>query len=131
MNFTIPGKPVPKLRPRVVTHGRRTVAYSPAKSRDYADFVKVVVKNRWQHGLIEKIERPTRVKLTLRFFVSSKPASVPDLVNLAAQIADCLTGFCYDDDSQITELLCYKFQSSKPRVEISVKALPNQPQLYC
>lgn len=125
MNFIIEGDPVPKLRPRVVTHGRRSMAYSPAKSKNYADFVKVKVKNRWQHGLIEKIEKPNRVKLALRFFLRSKPTSVPDLVNLAAQIADCLTGFCYDDDSQITELHCWKFRDpERPRVEISVQALP-------
>jgi len=84
--------------------------------------VKLLLKNMWQRGIIAKIEKPRRVNLALRFYLSSKPTSVPDIVNLAAQIADCLTGFCYDDDRQITHLLCQKLKgSTRPRVVISVK----------
>ena len=130
MQITIDGEPVPKGRPRVVSHGFRTTAYSPEKSRGYADYVKLMVKSEWQHGKIKRIERPTRVELMVYFFVSTNPWSKPDIINLASEIADCLTGFCYDDDSQITQLICHKFKASKPRVQIDVRALKDQGEVF-
>lgn len=121
MDIVILGNPIPKYRARVSTHGGKTWGYPPERSRAYADLVKITVKNQWQHGLIKKIDKPTRVKLILRFFLKTKPEYRPDLINLIAQIADCLKGFCYDDDSQVTEIIGYKFQDKiDPRVEITI-----------
>ncbi len=130
MQIIIDGEPVPKGRPRVVSHGFKTMAYSPEKSRDYADYVKMIVKNQWQHGKISKIEKPTRVELLIYFFVSTNPWSKPDIINLASEIADCLTGICYDDDSQITQLICHKLKGTKPRVQIDVRALKDQTEVF-
>jgi Holliday junction resolvase RusA-like endonuclease len=120
MIFTIPGEPVPKLRARIVQRGGKAWGYPPQKSKEYADYVKLLVKNMWQHGMIRTIPKPKRVKVAFRFFVSSKPTSKPDIINLAAQLADCLS-YCYDDDSQITHITCRKLKSTKPRVVISVE----------
>ena len=41
-----------------------------------------------------------------------------DLDNIVKIYLDCLNGLAYTDDSQICSMLCEKFYSAKPRVEI-------------
>lgn len=121
-SFIITGDPVPKARARVAYKGGVARAYTPEATKTYADTVHVIMKNNLQRGLVKKIPRPDPVELRLHFFVSSKVTSVPDIVNLAALIADALQHICYDNDSQITKLECLKTKSNKPRVQITVSS---------
>jgi Holliday junction resolvase RusA-like endonuclease len=120
VTFTILGEPISKARARTTSQGGKTWSYNPERSKGYASMITVLMRNKRQLGLIQKIEKPNPVRLRLHFFVSSKATSTPDIVNLAAQIADALEEICYDNDSQIVDLACKKSKSNKPRVLIEV-----------
>jgi Holliday junction resolvase RusA-like endonuclease len=126
MIFVIPGEPVPKHRPRVTMKGGKAWAYTPEDSRTYAQTVKLIMLNNQRKGLIQTITKPTPVVLRLHFHLTSKVTHTPDIINLAAQIADCLEGICYANDSQVVELICKKSQSTNPRVHLEVLPAPVQ-----
>jgi len=134
IEFTIPGQPVPKARPRVV-NGH---AFTPKKTADYEKLVQMCGRMAMkQHG----VEIATgAVKLGVvaffqipRSWTAKKKKDAtdgvfrhtqrPDWDNLYKAVADGLNGICYADDSQIIapHPQSGKFWSDNPRVEVIVE----------
>lgn len=104
--FTIPGKPVPKARPRVVNRH----AYTPKKTKDRADLIKQIAA-----PLFDKpFTGPVCVDVIAVFPIpkswsKKKKAEMrgmphtqrPDKDNLEKLPYDALNGIAYVDDSQI------------------------------
>jgi len=112
--FTIPGRPVPKGRPRLGVRGRKAHVYTPPQTVEYERMV----------GLVAKATgcKPTYgpVFVALDIYTRRKM----DLDNVAKSILDGLNGIAYEDDDQVVELLVRKHkvkQKQEERVEIEIR----------
>lgn len=139
VQFTIPGNPVAKGRPRFTTanasdgHAR---AYTPKKTRKYeatvADLAKAVL------GVLRPCD--TAVQMTLVCFVPIPkswslekqararagliyPTGKPDLDNFEKAVTDGCNGIIFGDDSQICDVVKSKRYSDDPRVHVRFFAL--------
>jgi Holliday junction resolvase RusA-like endonuclease len=122
ISFSIPGKPQPKQRPRVTSHG----TYTPQATVDYERLVG------WQCRSVYK-GKPltTALKLTVRVFVKLPKRTVkekgdwhtsrPDLDNIVKSIKDGLNGIAYLDDSQIVYLVATKQWASEDYVIVEIE----------
>jgi len=52
-----------------------------------------------------------------------RPTKKPDIDNIVKGVADALNKVVYVDDTQIVTLLCGKYYSDRPRIEIFIKKL--------
>ena len=114
IKLTIPGRPVPKARPRLGVHGRKAYVYTPPETREYERLVGWVAKSAG----CRPVEGPVSVALSV--YVKGRL----DADNIAKSILDGLTGVAYDDDDQVVELLVKKHKvkrKEEERVEIEIK----------
>lgn len=105
VRFTVPGRPVPKGRPRVVqrteqqwdgTESSRTVAYTPHGTRDWEGTVAQVAQLHVRCPL----DGPVGVELE---FAGAAPNA--DLDNLTKAVLDALNGVAFNDDRQVDRLV--------------------------
>lgn len=132
VDFTIDGEPVGKARPRMNT--RTGKAYTPDKTRNYEEYVKLLYQNKIKHYF------EGYVKLTIKAFYGVaksdskkkkedklsnvlRPSKKPDIDNIVKLIADSLNNIAYKDDTQIVEIVAMKFYSDEPRVEVTIEDL--------
>lgn len=121
MEFYIPGACVPKGRPRVTFKGGKAQAYTPARTRNYAKLAKVVIIGQMNEGDYQIIPKGKPVRILLEFYLNRKITAVPDIDNLQKQILDVLKGTCYENDSQVVEVLSRKIKGSLPMTKIIVE----------
>lgn len=128
IEFFIPSTPVPQGRPRFVKRGKTSVAYDPAKSRDYKSWVRTcglkamaeVQATPYQRDIplcmrLEiYIHRPRghygsgRNKEQLKDSAPRMPTTKPDCSNVQKGIEDALESICYEADQQITHVTVQK-----------------------
>ncbi len=114
IKLTIPGRPVPKGRPRLGVRGRKAFVYTPPATREYEKIVGWVAKSLG----CRPVEGP--VSVSLRVFCRRKM----DVDNVAKSILDGLNGIAYEDDDQVVELRVRKFKvknKAEERVEIEIR----------
>ena len=130
VNFTIPGEPVAKGRPRMTRTGR---AYTPSKTRLY----EAHIQDLWRAKSAPTLPtgQPLMVFVDAYFSV---PKSVskkqrmqmegaphikkPDADNVAKAVLDALNGLAFDDDSRICVLSATKqYTLGEPRVEVRIE----------
>lgn len=130
VEFTVPGIPVGKGRPRFTKDGH---TYTPQKTREYED--KVVQCWQYQSGKGFAAGVPLKAIVTAFFTVpkstSKKKAAAldgaphikrPDADNVAKAILDALNGHAYNDDSAIAALTVWKYQTTgASRVEVIIE----------
>ena len=112
--FTIPGRPVPKQRPRL---GKNGIVYTPKNCREY--------EKRVAAAAYTVFRRPYAgpVALEVNLFLASRPG---DLDNYVKAVSDGMNGIAYQDDRQVVELKA-KLTVRKgipERAEVIIKALP-------
>lgn len=130
VEFTVPGIPIGKGRPRFMKNGH---TYTPEKTREYEN--KVVLCWKCQSGKGFAAGVPLSATVTAFFTVpkstSKKKAAAldgtpyikrPDADNVAKAILDALNGHAYNDDSAIAMLTVWKYQTTgAPRVEVVIE----------
>lgn len=136
MKIIIPGVPIGKGRPKFSTFGGYPKAYTPVKTVNYENLVKIAFQQTGE----QPFERETQLRADITAFfpipksVSKKKreemnrgllmhTKKPDCDNIAKSILDALNGLAYYDDSQICELSVYKMYSDEPRAEVVIKEL--------
>ena len=92
IKLIIPGRPVPKSRPRVV----RGHAYTPQKTQRAEETIAWHARAQWVSPL------RGAVKMSCVFYFKGKGHG--DIDNLIKLCADSLNGICYKDDRQILDL---------------------------
>lgn len=125
VEFTIPGAPQGKERPRFTKNG---YAYTPAKTRDYEKMVAWAYHAE-AHGTV--FDGPISASIVAVFPIphswSKKkretaaggcllPMVKPDLDNIAKIVLDSLNGIAYKDDAAITDLTVIKRYGTRPCV---------------
>lgn len=92
VSFTIPGRPVPKQRPRV---GRNGNMYTPNKSREYEKTVGWAAKQVFKNPISGPVSLQVRLHLT---------STSGDLDNYIKTIQDGLNKIAWLDDRQVIQL---------------------------
>ena len=121
MELYIPGPCVPKGRPRVTWQGGKAIAYTPARTRQYAKLARLVVISQMNESGYTMIPKDKQVRVLFEFYLKRKITAVPDVTNMEAMIMDVLQGICYFNDSQVTEVLSRKIKGSLPMTKIIVE----------
>ena len=107
MRFEIPGRPMPKQRPRVGRYGN---IYTPRETKSYEELVGIVAR---QH-----CKEPLAGDISVAIEVYGK--RIGDLDNIAKSILDGMSGIVYVDDRQVTELSIRKMASGEEKVVVMV-----------
>ena len=116
ITFTIPGRPIPKGRPRLGVRGRRAYIYTPERTREYEQAVGLCARAAVQG---DALECPVAVKIDL--FLHGKRRI--DVDNCAKSILDGMNGVVYLDDNQVVDLRVRKLREKnkkEQRVEVEV-----------
>lgn len=126
--FTIPGSPVGKARPRF-TRGR---TYTPAKSKEYEEVVAYAA----HQAIKQPFTGPVRLTLLCWFEIpqslsapkrqdrlSHHHTQKPDLDNVVKAITDGMNGIAYADDSQIAEVRAVKIWGHIGKVEAFIEEM--------
>lgn len=115
IHFTVPGRPVPKQRPRVGKNGN---IYIPQKCRVYEKQVGMMARQVFPRPLTGP------VALEVKLFFTSRPG---DLDNYVKAISDGLNGIAWQDDRQVVELQAslQKARGSRERAEVTVRQIVN------
>ena len=131
MDFSVPGQPKGKGRPRFDSSGH---AYTPQATREYEDLVRSCALNSGVYMIPKGV--PVRVKLHCYYAIPvswSKgrkldadagklvPVTKPDADNILKVICDSLNGIAWWDDAQITEATVLKSYSNHPRVYVKIE----------
>lgn len=129
IKFTVFCRPQPQGSSRAFVVKGRPIITSDNKNlksfRQQASIATITAMNEGHH---ERICKPRPVDLTVAFYFrrpASKKKAValtvkPDIDKCVRSLADALTGICFDDDSQITDLYARKLYGEPERVEIEV-----------
>lgn len=111
--LTIPGRPVPKGRPRIAPRGRGYVLYTPERTRNYEEAVGLVARTRCKNQL----DGPLAVRIGLYF----KPKGrIPDCDNCIKSILDGLNSIAYGDDRQIQHIQADIYRELPERAEVEI-----------
>jgi len=114
LKITVPGRPVPKGRPRLGVSGRKAFVYTPPATREYEKLV----------GWVARCAGCRPVKMPVAVVLDVYIKRKLDADNLAKSILDGLNGIAYEDDDQVVELLVRKHRVNKKtdeRVEIEIR----------
>ena len=127
MNITIPGKPIPKARARILKNGN---SYDPQKAE----------KEQWQWQVKLQLARNFKVfttPLLLKLsFIMPIPKAIkftqegiswhskkPDLDNLIKFVKDCGNKLVWEDDSQVCYISAMKYYGLEPKTEIDIEEI--------
>lgn len=135
--FTVPGEPVGKGRPKFSTAGGFAKAYTPKKTVNYENLVKMSFKEHC--GDSNQLEGPLAVVIDAYYSipksVSKKkskqmmedaimPEKKPDCDNIAKVILDALNKIAYKDDAQVVDLTVHKHyenENNPPCVKVFIR----------
>ena len=134
MKFTVPGEPCGKARPRVVRNGNVSRTYTPEKTVNYENLVKLEFQRQCSEAYIG--DGGIRMYIAARFSIpcsaskrkatamldgAIRPTRKPDCDNIAKIICDALNGVAYRDDAQIVSITIEKRYAVIPGVEIRIE----------
>lgn len=125
-----------KQRPRFSPRGSYVKTYTPKKTVNYENLVKLsfVEQIKAYEPLCNPIEASIYAYFKIPQSVSKKkreamlnleelPKKKPDCDNIAKIILDALNGIAYDDDKQVVNLHVYKRYSDTPHVEVDLREI--------
>lgn len=142
INFTIPGEPTGKGRPRFIHKGNFTKVITPENTVYYENLVKISYQSAADNFYFPE-EAFIEMEITAYFSIPKsaskvrkrkmlldwiRPTKKPDLDNIAKTIADSLNKIAYVDDSHITDMTVRKRYAEIPKVEVTIREIELSPQ---
>lgn len=134
VEFTVPGEPQGKGRPRFSRYGGRPVIYTDQKTHDYEHAVQAAY--RAAYGDYQFPEDASLLLFVTAYFkiprsISKRkaelmrqgiirPLKVPDWDNIGKIIADGCNKIIWNDDSHVIQGTVEKFYSDDPRVVVVI-----------
>jgi len=107
----IPGRPVPKGRPRF---NRVTgTVYNPKRTKEYEEFVAWCAK--------QTFKQPLTCELAVYIDVYVKNNVFPDIDNIAKSVLDGMQGVAYENDRQIYSLTIQRIRGKEELVEVRIE----------
>lgn len=137
--FTIYGEPMGKGRPRFSTFGGRPQTYTPEKTANYEQLVKLSFLDQCGGNCKVEDDAQLYVEITAYFSVPKRdskkmaackhagiirPTKKPDCDNITKIVLDSLNKIAYSDDAQVvgcdTEKYYVRSESESARVEVTI-----------
>lgn len=131
-NFTVPGEPRGKGRPRFSKSGH---TYTDSETRAYEN--KIIAYYRKACGalrlpdtsflsvdIVAYLPIPKSATKAQRAGMEAGtilPSRKPDVDNIEKAVLDALNGIAYKDDARVCRTSCAKFYGAEPRLEITIK----------
>lgn len=126
VKITIPGRPVPKGRPRISYSGRKVFLYTPPETERYEKNVATI--GRLTCGIPST--EPVEVEIALYFNPQAKVyttggkrrrSTLPDLDNCVKSIVDGLNNVAYLDDRQVVRIMAERKSGQVERAEVTIR----------
>lgn len=134
--FIIPGEPGAKGRPRFSRRGGYVSAYTPKKTVEYENLVKLsfmqhVGTPALLHGPLDveimayftPPKNTSKKKLAMMLDDKILPQKKPDSDNIAKVVLDALNKVAFDDDKQVVELKVEKHYATNPYVAVKISEI--------
>lgn len=133
--FIVPGEPKGKGRPRTTMYGSRprtpedTLIYENAIGWEYrrqckgvrfSECAMIQMEITAYYGIAKSKSKKQKALMERGIL---RPIKKPDIDNVVKVFADALNEIAYHDDTQIVELICNKYYSYEPRVEVVLRSL--------
>jgi len=123
IRITIPGRPVPKARPRLGVRGRTAYIYTPENTRAYEQLV----------GMCARAAAPAPLQgpVEMRAVIYLRRGRRGDLDNYLKCLCDGLNGIAWLDDGQVVriEAEIRRCKRDEERVEIEIREATNEPSM--
>lgn len=131
--FTVPGEPRGKGRPRFVRAGGYVRTYTPDATAAYENLVRICYQK--DGGPMFEKDKPLRLDVWIYMKIPEsasksrklhmlvgriRPTKKPDADNVLKAILDGLNTVAFHDDSQIVEIEVHKFYNENPRCAITI-----------
>jgi Holliday junction resolvase RusA-like endonuclease len=141
IQFSVPGEPRGKCRPRAVIRGAHAGVYTDSKTVAYESLIALAAKAAMQGR--EPYAGPVRLHLEIWMSVPASasrkrqaemladtvtPTKKPDACNVLAAAQDGMNGIVYADDKQVVSLVVHKRYTREPRLEIQVSEIYPKPK---
>jgi Holliday junction resolvase RusA-like endonuclease len=133
INFTVPGEPRGKGRPRFSKYGGHT--YTDSETRAYEN--KIVAYYRKSCGgfrfpdsafvsvdIVAYLPIPksaTKAQQAAMESMKVLPSRKPDTDNIAKAVLDALNGVAYKDDARVVDIRTRKYYGAVPGLAITIK----------
>lgn len=146
IEFTIPGDPRGKARPRVVRlKNGASMSYTPDKTVAYEELIRQRFRQQWPSTELPFLDKtPVCVMITACFGIpksTSKkaraamlsgqtyPTKKPDVDNVVKIVLDALNGFAWHDDAQVIDLHISKIYTERePFVRVGLNRAEMQKE---
>lgn len=134
VQFTIPGEPKGKGRPRFARAGNYVRTYTPDETVNYENLIKLEYQRQCGNKYYDK-DVPLSATVIAYYSIPSstsnkkrkmmqdgmlRPIKKVDVDNLLKVIFDSLNGVAYKDDIQIVECRIFKYYDEQPRVFVQL-----------
>jgi len=131
VEFTVPGNPIGKGRPRFTRIGH---AYTPKETVQYEEHIRRCYKEQCGDTMLDGAIRmmlmvyvpvpksAPKKKREQMLLGEIRPLTKPDNSNILKGVEDALNGVAYIDDKQICDHDgIHKFYSENPRIEVTLR----------
>ena len=119
LKFTIPGRPVPKHRPRASGAGHKIYVYTPAETKRYERQVMLLAaaaaKGRVFFG---------DIAISIKLYFSDRKFG--DIDNYAKSILDGLQGTLFENDKQVARLHIERHIDKNERAEVIIEEVGDE-----
>jgi len=137
ISFRYQGEPIGKGRPRVTARGGKFAhAYTPKRTKDFEDNIRF----EFMASTAEKMpvypkDVPLKAEMTFAFeipksYTKKKRAAClsgelmhtkkPDADNVCKAVLDALSGYAFEDDSQVVQMVLEKIYAEDSFVEVKI-----------
>ncbi|KVT95597.1 RusA family crossover junction endodeoxyribonuclease [Burkholderia ubonensis] len=131
VEFTVPGKPVAKGRPRFARHGAHVRTFTPEATERYENLVKMAARAAMRDT--QPYEGPVRLIVNIGLPIPASwsqkrqdaaaagaigATKKPDADNVVKALKDGMNGVVYADDGQVVDLWISKRYARVPGVRI-------------
>ncbi|RQQ42018.1 RusA family crossover junction endodeoxyribonuclease [Burkholderia stagnalis] len=131
IEFTVPGKPVAKGRPRFARHGAHVRAFTPEATERYENLVRIAAGAAMRGSapyegpvrLVVHIGLPIPTSWSAKRQASAAAGMIgatkkPDADNVVKALKDGMNGVVYVDDGQVVDLWVSKRYARAPGVRV-------------
>ena len=141
LHFVVEGIPVAKGRPKFTTINGYARAYTPKKTLNYENWVRLKATLAMSEAGLSTLDCPIELQVDVLVPIPASWSKIkqksaadgelfatkkPDLDNVIKAIKDSLNGIVWRDDSLIVNLSAAKNYDERPRIEITVAALSEE-----
>ena len=135
VKFTVLGEPVGKGRPRFRSTGKFVQTYTPDKTVNFENLVKLEYRRQCGDRIFDK-DTPIDMRITAYYSIPKsvsqkkrqmmlehriRPIKKPDSSNVTKGIEDALNKVAYHDDTQIVDSQIRRFYSDTPRIVVTIQ----------